>query len=309
VQVLKNNGGASFTAQTPIGGVGDGPSAVTMADMNADGLLDVVVASFGTDNVSVLLNNGTGGLLAPTQVAAGAGPRSVAAADVDDDGDQDLILANIGANDVVVLRNQAGSFGFAESSGAASFASIGQAGVKAVLVQDLDGDGLVDAAAVQGDFANGTVLVLGNSKAVGSYRLRVDGSNSMPGQDFAVTRSGPEHPGDYDGDMDVDGHDFLAWQRALGSPANPAGSGADGDASGTVGGGDLPVWRNNFGTVYAAAAAASVAAEPESTSAAAPPIAADARETFYSLGDFTQLFADARSHRPVRRSRFFVVRG
>ena len=51
--------------------------------------------------------------------------------------------------------------------------------------------------------------------------------------------------GDYDGDDDADGNDFLVWQRQLG--AAPAGSGADGDASGTVDGGDLDVWREHFG--------------------------------------------------------------
>ena len=60
--------------------------------------------------------------------------------------------------------------------------------------------------------------------------------------------------GDYDGDGDVDGRDFLVWQRTFGSTATPAGSGADGDGSGTVDAGDLETWQTNYGTTELVAA-------------------------------------------------------
>jgi hypothetical protein len=47
---------------------------------------------------------------------------------------------------------------------------------------------------------------------------------------------------DYDLDGDVDGGDFLVWQRTLGSPGAP-GTGADGNRNGTVDAGDLAAWR------------------------------------------------------------------
>lgn len=65
--------------------------------------------------------------------------------------------------------------------------------------------------------------------------------------------------GDYDRDDDVDGADFLLWQRKLGSPATPSGSGADGNANGAVESGDLAVWRENFGSSLAPVAANAVA--------------------------------------------------
>jgi hypothetical protein len=55
-------------------------------------------------------------------------------------------------------------------------------------------------------------------------------------------------PGDYDGDHDVDGNDFLVWQRGQ-SPA--PGSAAD-----------LSTWKANFGT---AAQGAATSAVPEPT--------------------------------------------
>lgn len=53
--------------------------------------------------------------------------------------------------------------------------------------------------------------------------------------------------GDYNGDGQVNGRDFLAWQRSFGSTATPAGSGADGDSSGTIDAGDLAAWQDNYG--------------------------------------------------------------
>jgi hypothetical protein len=50
---------------------------------------------------------------------------------------------------------------------------------------------------------------------------------------------------DFDNDGDVDGSDFLVWQRGVGSPGDNTDGDADGD--GQVTAADLGVWRNNFG--------------------------------------------------------------
>ncbi len=55
-------------------------------------------------------------------------------------------------------------------------------------------------------------------------------------------------PGDADGDGDVDGNDFLAWQRGLGKTSGATFADGDADGDGDVDGSDLGVWRNNFGT-------------------------------------------------------------
>jgi hypothetical protein len=50
---------------------------------------------------------------------------------------------------------------------------------------------------------------------------------------------------DFDGDDDVDGEDFLIWQRGLGV-GTTQGAG-DANASGSVNGDDLAIWRAQFG--------------------------------------------------------------
>jgi hypothetical protein len=68
---------------------------------------------------------------------------------------------------------------------------------------------------------------------------------------------------DFDGDADVDGADFLKWQRNLGRAHVLA---ALGDANGDhlVNGSDLGAWKATFGALAAAATAATLAVEPTS---------------------------------------------
>jgi parallel beta-helix repeat protein len=69
---------------------------------------------------------------------------------------------------------------------------------------------------------------------------------------------------DFDGDLDIDGFDFLAWQRGFGTQT-PNATKADGDADDDqdVDGVDLTVWGSQFGTGSASlVAAASTAIEP-----------------------------------------------
>jgi hypothetical protein len=76
-----------------------------------------------------------------------------------------------------------------------------------------------------------------------------------------------EPPGlasDFDGDNDVDGHDFLIWQRHLGGAGNSQTGDATGD--GAVDGADLGIWRAEYNrTPPQQSAAASLAVQADST--------------------------------------------
>ena len=65
---------------------------------------------------------------------------------------------------------------------------------------------------------------------------------------------------DFDQDGDVDGSDFLTWQRGRGAGVTLAEGDADGDAD--VDGADLAVWRFQLGATFAALPAGSALPEP-----------------------------------------------
>lgn len=108
--------------------------------------------------------------------------------------------------------------------------------------------------------------------------------------------------GDYDQNGVTDGADFLKWQRAFGS----ADVTNDGDGDGTIGGGDLSVWKVNFepsattlqqNAVTAAiaelAAEEEIADENESLAAeseSGPERGERARDALFAAGDFSRLF-------------------
>lgn len=80
----------------------------------------------------------------------------------------------------------------------------------------------------------------------------------------------PGAPGDYDRDLDVDGNDFLVWQRTLDS-RTPALVGADGSNNLQVDAPDLGVWARAFGAQPAVAAVAIANVAEELAAEAASP--------------------------------------
>jgi arylsulfatase A len=72
----------------------------------------------------------------------------------------------------------------------------------------------------------------------------------------------PQRMGDFDGDGNTDGQDFLAWQRGVGK-VNPTRADGDDNEDGVVDGLDLERWRLGFGS-SAPPGAASAVPEPAS---------------------------------------------
>ena len=93
------------------------PGAVTVADLNGDGIPDLIVANSGSNNVLVYpgLGNGQFGpaLNGGHGFFTGTNPVGITVADVNGNGRPDLVVANRGSNDVSILLNQAtGNGGF-----------------------------------------------------------------------------------------------------------------------------------------------------------------------------------------------------
>lgn len=146
VSVLLGNGDGTFQdAQTLVSGFA--VKAVTVADVNNDGIPDVVaVGHMPTNDVAVvLLGNGDGTFRSPLTYAVGAYPESVAVADVNGDGEPDLLVAFEGNPSLAD-----GAVGIFFGNGDGTFQPLrtvfaGPAPV-AVKVADLNGDGIPDLA-------------------------------------------------------------------------------------------------------------------------------------------------------------------
>jgi hypothetical protein len=81
------------------------PKDIAIADLDADGDLDIATANWGTDRVSILRNAGDGTFLSPLVFSAGFRPESIRIGDLNSDSRPDITVAN-GNGDVTVLLNR-----------------------------------------------------------------------------------------------------------------------------------------------------------------------------------------------------------
>ena len=255
VQILLNSGSGAFAAQPPLA-VGRGPSSIAIADLNGDNSPDLAVANVLSSDVSLIYSNGVGGFHGQFTSPAGAGPRGVDAIDLEGDGDIDLVVGNLTSSDVSLLRNDGqGGFSAPENLGVAVLAGATNLGVKGVVAEDFNGDGLADVAAAKGDRFNGFVSILQNTISQGAHRVLGDGQNIVVDLNFAV-RIDTGLPGDYDNSGVVDQLDYDVWKTHFGSTSGP-GLAADGNDDGVVNAVDYAVWRENLGATSSAAATSS----------------------------------------------------
>jgi hypothetical protein len=115
-------------------------SSAALGDVNADGKLDLVLATSSPSTVTVLLGNGDGSFAAPVDYPTGDGPVLGALRDLNGDGELDLLVAASAAGTVGVL------FGRGDGTFAAKVDYPGVQSVRAAALADLDGDGNLDLA-------------------------------------------------------------------------------------------------------------------------------------------------------------------
>ena len=69
-------------------------------------------------------------------------------------------------------------------------------------------------------------------------------------QQRASATTGVAETGDFDQDGDVDGRDFLTWQRGFGSPSGDLLAWGDGNLDGIVDSDDMAIWQSQFGNGF-----------------------------------------------------------
>jgi hypothetical protein len=144
---------------------GQNPSFVTTGDFNRDEILDLAVANFESNTVSILLGQGNGSISGPVNFQVGRNPRFIATGDLNNDGFLDLAVANFGsANISILLGHGNGQFeGLREIRAESSPSSI--------VLADLNGDNILDLV-IANESTNSVSVLLG--RGTGLFRRPVD---------------------------------------------------------------------------------------------------------------------------------------
>ncbi len=163
-----SNGIASFSNANFFGTVN--PIAIKTADINNDGLLDLLVAGYAFNVVYVFKNTSTVGNInfaSPVAFGTGSTPRKLTIGDLDNDGKMDIISSNQGDNTISVLRNTSTtvSITFATKVDYATASS-----PEGICIGDMDNDGKIDVL-VANNSASSSVSLFKNISTIGSIAL------------------------------------------------------------------------------------------------------------------------------------------
>lgn len=193
--IFLNNGDGTFAARVDYEAGVANETSIAVADANNDGIMDVFLGNYGSPrNVTVLLGNGNGALVAQTPVPTTGQPWMLAVGDLDRDGNVDVFSANSSGNGIAIHRgNGAGGLAAAATLATGDFPLAIDAG-------DLDGDG--DLEVVSSDYASGTWTIWENNGS---------GTFVSPRTLFASSAGSCAtlHDRDNDGDLDFTGIDEV----------------------------------------------------------------------------------------------------
>src|SRR5262249_42400447 len=217
VDVHYSQPGQSFTQDRANGLLA--PGAVKLADLNRDGIPDLLVANSGANNVLVYLGLGNGQFGPVHSFFAGTNPAGITVKDLNGDRLPDLVVANEGSNDATVLLGQGTGAAWTLTSGPRLRAG---AGPVQSAVEDVTGDGIPD-------------ILIANSQSNNVSLLRGLGGGFFNDQSPIVFPTGIDprqvFAGNFDGQPGIDlvtvnaGSNDLSFFSNLGAGRNMAAGG------------------------------------------------------------------------------------
>ncbi|MES2654490.1 MAG: FG-GAP-like repeat-containing protein [Bacteroidota bacterium] len=152
VSILRNIGSIgtiNFAAKINFT-TGSNPQFVAIGDIDGNDKVDLAIANFNSNTVSVLRNTGSIGTInfaTKVDFITGSNPNSVAIGDIDGDGKPDLATANISSANISILRNL-GNSSIVSFETKVDFTINGNP--QSIATGDIDGDGKPDLTIVNG---------------------------------------------------------------------------------------------------------------------------------------------------------------
>ena len=137
VNLLLGNGDGTFRSPGAAAVTAVDPRVAAVADVNRDGMPDIVTANYSGNSVSVNLGSSLGSFQSPINYAI-SNPRGMQIADVSDDGKLDIVVVNLDLARVL-LGNGDGTF-----KAKVEYPIPGMDGVGQLVVTDITSDGKLD---------------------------------------------------------------------------------------------------------------------------------------------------------------------
>ncbi|MGE3807125.1 MAG: FG-GAP repeat domain-containing protein, partial [Gemmataceae bacterium] len=195
-----------FGSQNTISTAANSAQSLFAADVDGDGNMDALSASFSDDTIAWYENDGSGNFTLHNITTTANGAQSVFAADVDGDGDTDVLSASFYDNTVAWYEND-GSENFTEHT-----ITTAANGAYSVFAADVDGDGDLDV--LSASFYDDRLAWYEN-----------DGSENFTEYTITSAANGAKNvfAADVDGDGDLDvlsasrNDDTIAWYENDGS--------------------------------------------------------------------------------------------
>jgi hypothetical protein len=140
-------GTGSHTAQMNFIGTfstGAGAHGVATADLDRDGILDLIVTNAIAGTATVMKGNGDGTFTKVVSIKTGSSPRNVTIGDFDHDGWLDFAAANTTSDDMAVFFGPFTAGGVYEGAGSRGFTQGSIASPRDIETADVNGDGNLD---------------------------------------------------------------------------------------------------------------------------------------------------------------------